>query len=42
MFSVQDKEVGRTCNTNGEKNAYWLLIGKAEGKYHYKGQSVGG
>jgi hypothetical protein len=27
------KEIGRACNTNGEKrNAYSLLVGKPEGK----------
>jgi hypothetical protein len=30
---VKDDEMGRACSTNGEKrNAYRILVGRAEGK----------
>jgi hypothetical protein len=29
---VDEDEMGGACNTNGEKETYWLLVGKPEGK----------
>jgi hypothetical protein len=29
---VKEDGIGRACSTNGEKNAYRILLGKPEGK----------
>jgi hypothetical protein len=35
---LEEDEMGATCNTNGEKrNAYRLLVGKAEGRRSRRG-----
>jgi hypothetical protein len=32
MDQIKENEMGRACSTNGEKNAYMILMGKPEGK----------
>jgi hypothetical protein len=35
--------MGRACSTNeAKRNSYRILLGKPEGKNHYKDQDIGG
>jgi hypothetical protein len=34
--------MGGACSTHENRNSYWLLVGKPEGKRRYEDQDVGG
>jgi hypothetical protein len=40
-YQVKDDEMSGACSTNVEKrNAYRILVGKSEEKYHWEDQDV--